>query len=333
MQNHTTTLLNKTSKPSLQYGMNGALPGTSGAGPKSELFALSVDRLTYCWSDPTESNVAASCQLVWDGIKHGMFPAGSNVKKSVGYKASALLQFSIKAKAFFQAGPYLPGHRSYRLDFNPSCFSQSDLMQLYTIVDGLVDEAPEKIVQQATVTRVDIALDLAGYTTDDVILTCSGKRKHACYSDAQGVPESVYLGTPRSARVVGYTKTIQGLPSFRLEIRLKPRCTGAELIALKNPFHKVGLLPAAAFEDLFPKIPHQIICDSLRVRGIAGIKKLCSNPQKTLIDQVIETNSSLLPCIQSIWNAWPSALAATGLFQSKADAGALTANEMTEEDT
>src|SRR4051812_26914838 len=100
--------------------VNIATSTTSLDEPDSAASILSVDRLTVCFTDPNEKFVFATAQLIWDGNKHGIFPVGSNVQKTGPYQASVSIPFAgktagSKAKAFFQAGPNLPGHPSYRL--------------------------------------------------------------------------------------------------------------------------------------------------------------------------------------------------------------------------
>ena len=86
------------------------------------------------------------------------------------------------------------------------------------------------------VTRVDIAADFIGLGLNDLIVLASRKQKHGVYSNRYGEPETVYLGTPRSARVVAYTRPtkLSGVAT-RLECRLKPRCLGEDIASLPNP--------------------------------------------------------------------------------------------------
>jgi hypothetical protein len=284
-------------------------------------FALSIDRLTVCFNEPNKENVLATVQEIWDGNKHGIFPIGANVGKKGFYKACVSLPFpgktpGSKAKAFFQAGPHLPGHPSYRLDFNPSKFSSSDLQILGALLNGMMDPTPAEFFNNGKITRIDIALDLRGMTTDALILRSKRKKKHGCFSSANGTPETVYLGTPRSARLVGYTKEFDGETTFRIESRLKPKCPGIALTVLSNPFREVQLFSAESLSGVLPAVPCQLLCDCIRIRGVSGAMKLLPKVGRGKLKSIVNNKAlSVLPDPETVWLQWPAALTKTGLFK------------------
>jgi hypothetical protein len=115
-----------------------------------------------------------------------------------------------------------------------------------------------------------VALDFPKLHLESVILRALGFRKHAIYSNQQGYLQTSYVGSPKSPRTVAYEKPIGGSlgTGLRLERRLKPGCLGQEVASLKNPFHRILLIPANFAEGLDFGIPAELFADSVRIGGI-----------------------------------------------------------------
>jgi hypothetical protein len=147
---------------------------------------------------------------------------------------------------------------------------------------------------------------------NDLIVLASRKQKHGVYSNRYGEPETVYLGTPRSARVVAYTRPtkLSGVAT-RLECRLKPCCLGENVASLPNPFSKVTLYSVKALTGL--GLPPQMLADSIRLRGVKpAIQGLDPKKQKMIL-AALDPSKSILPDASALWAGWPMALLAAGL--------------------
>jgi hypothetical protein len=180
----------------------------------------------------------------------------------------------------------------------------------------MMDPTLSEFVNNGKITRIDIALDLIGMTTDTVIVRSRRKKKHGCFSGANGTPETVYLGTPRSPRLVGYTKEFDGETAFRLESRLKPKCEGSDLTELANPFRDAQLIAAESLADVLPTLPYQLLCDCIRIRGVSGAMKLLPKVERGKLKSIVNKKAlSVLPDPEIVWLQWPAALTKTGLFK------------------
>ena len=216
---------------------------------------------------------------------------------------------------YFQAAPHVPGRPSYRLDFNPSKMSQEGISDMLVLLDCIIDADVMEFFHKGRVTRVDAAIDISGYTVDDLIVVTSRKQKHGVYSDRYGVPETVYLGTPRSNRLVVYTKIDRetGELKTRIEFRLKPGCPGYEVAGLPNPIRKLGLYKTSCLDGLVPGVPGRVIADSIRVRGVRHALEVFPPNVRKQIDKALLTSALLLPDPDTIWSLWPIALVDAGL--------------------
>jgi hypothetical protein len=276
-----------------------------------------LDRLSICFNEPNQKNVKDTCGLILSD-KYTKEISGMNVTANARYAVSARIPMPFMSDAlerhpvYFEAGPKLPGYPSYRLDFNPAKLTSDGIDELKCLLDSIMDPTPEEFLGKGRITRVDIAADLIGLGLNDLIVLASRKQKHGIYSNRYGEPETVYLGTPRSARVVAYTRPtkLSGVTT-RLECRLKPRCLGEKIASLPNPFSKVSLYPVKALTGL--GLPPQMLADSIRLRGVKpAIQGLDPNKRKMIL-AALDPSKSVLPDASALWAGWPMALILAGL--------------------
>jgi hypothetical protein len=261
-----------------------------------------LDRITICYSDPNPENVNATCALILSE-RYTREISGLRIRPNARYQVSATIPVPFMTESAnrhpicFEAGPRRPACPSYRLDFNPSQLSREAMDQVKVLLDTTIDPTPEQFFSAGRITRIDVAIDIVGFTIDDLIVLTERKQKHGVYSNRHGVPETVYLGTPRSSRVVAYTKPIGqfGLLGTRLECRLKPNCNGYEVAGLPNPFAKIRLLPTQALDCLIPRVPGQLVADSIRLRGLPRTLQLFELRTRNRITTALNRSISVLP--------------------------------------
>jgi hypothetical protein len=281
---------------------------------------IALDRLSVCFTDPNYDNVKGTC---------GLLLSDHYMKTITGMKVNANARYAVQARIpmpfmsdgvdkhpiCFEAGPKHEGLPSYRLDFNPAKLSAEGIDQLKVLLDSIIDATPQEFFSEGRVTRVDVAVDLVGPTVDHMFVLTERKQKHGVYSNRYGVPETVYLGTPRSSRVVAYTKVdnTTGTVGTRLECRLKPKCCGKNIVELKNPLAKMKLLSVAVLNGLALGFPAQLLADSIRLRGVKRAIAILSAEQRKLISKALASSESLLPNPEELWAGWPDALMKVGL--------------------
>jgi hypothetical protein len=278
-----------------------------------------LDKLSLCFAEnnPEHSLITAK-MLIGDHINKSIL--GFSVTSNSRYKASAriplpLVSDGVKQMVVFEAGPQRPGTASYRLEFNPSKLTAAGMTDLHVLLGTFVDADPVVFIAKSRVTRCDVALDLPGLCLQNVIVKSSGLRKHGVYSDQHGNPETVYLGTPKSRRVVAYDKQPAGGGEtfLRLECRIKPQCYGYLLASLDNPFKKVRLIPADFISGVDIGIPWQFIADSIRIGGLKRALRYVDKKRQKSLKHAFAAAQSILPDPAELWAAWPQTLISYGL--------------------
>jgi hypothetical protein len=280
---------------------------------------VSLDRLTICFNEPNAESVQKSAGLLLDDHYVKAIP-GMKVTKNQRYHVSCSIPFPTETNGprhtlCFEAGPRHPGQASFRLDFNPSKFVPDAIFEFFGFLNNVIDADDLNFFRDGRITRCDVALDMPGLHVPDTIVWGRRFQKHAVYSDRRGNPETVYLGTPRSRRIVIYDKPNEDGHGthLRLETRLKPRILGRELAQLPNPFAGLKLYPATFPDAAALGIPSQYIADSMRIGGVKRAGKPLDKSQRIALEKARAAASSLIPNLDTLWAAWPEVLKGYGL--------------------
>lgn len=202
---------------------------------------------------------------------------------------------------------------AYRIEYNPSKLgpdgrAELDTLLLYVFGDGLLE-----FVLNGKITRLDLAIDLPGITTNDVIVRSSYVRKHGIYSGTTGIPETVYVG--KTSGTVAYNKVSSSesdpITRLRIERRLRPNCLRRHLPNIKNPFDKIRVVPTNILMPLVPE-PADVYFDSMRIRGIHRALKMLPYQDRLRVAHVVnDPTNTLLP--PDICDSWRDSLAVIGL--------------------
>lgn len=282
---------------------------------------LKLDKLTVCSNDKNEQNVESTIGLILSDKVEKSIP-GLFVSKGRRYELACRIPVPFteslsKEYVIFEAGPRHAKLPSYRCEFNPDKIGDDGLNDMLAFIDSCVDAHHVEFFRGGIVTRVDVALDLPGQSLDSRIVRTTRLQKHGVYSNRHGDPETVYLGTPKSRRVVVYDKRDSNslLSSLRLEVRLKPGCFGYQIASLKNPFAEIQLIPSDFPDAAGLGIPSQFVADSIRLGGLKrALFPLAPKDRKALKRAYVEATSTL-PDAQHLWESWSDTLVACGLGQ------------------
>jgi hypothetical protein len=280
-------------------------------------YKISLDRLTICFNESNGESVKKTCGLLIDDHMTKSIP-GMKVTKNQRYHVSCSIPFPTDTNAprhtvCFEAGPRHSGQASFRLDFNPNKFTPAAILELCVFLNCIIDADDLVFFRCGRVTRVDIAVDLPALHVADTIVWGRRFQKHGLYSNRYGDPETAYLGTPRSRRIVIYDKPNEDGAHLRLETRLKPRVLGQQLAQLSNPFEGVRLYPATFPNAAALAIPAQFIADSMRIGGIKRAMRPLDKSQRVALEKARASALSLIPNLDALWAAWPDILKGYGL--------------------
>jgi hypothetical protein len=93
----------------------------------------------------------------------------------------------------------------------------------------------------------------------------------------------------------------------------KPRCSGYEIAALKNPFARVQLIPANFADAIELGIPTQFIADSVRIGGLKRALEPLGSDQRRAVRKAYKEAASVLPNLEDEWSRWREILVGYGL--------------------
>jgi hypothetical protein len=155
-----------------------------------------------------------------------------------------------------------------------------------------------------------------GGSVDEVLVFSKRSQKNGVYTDRNGCPETVYMGTPRSNRTVAYTKIHKATrkQSLRIERRMTRRRKGHEWPAIADPFEVVQLVHTQSILPLLDGLIPQQFFDSVRIRGLNRVLATLPAKQRKAIKAVLrDPAQSLLPSTAQVWSGWHNLLEASGL--------------------
>lgn len=280
---------------------------------------LKLDRLSICYNETNSDTVKKTCGLLADDHYQSVVP-GMLVTKNPRYLISCQIPVPFAADkpdavVTFEAGPRRPGMASYRLDMNPARLSLQGFADFLGFLEARIDADTTEFFQFGKLTRCDFAVDFHGLHLSDVVARSPGLQKHGVYSDRYGDPETVYIGTPRSRRIVCYEKRPQhgGESHLRLECRVKPLIPGYKIWDINNPFAKADLLPADFSMAAGLSVHPQFIADAVRIGGLKRAVRVLSLSEGNALKSAFKSAAGLIPDLDQCWLQLPEALQINGL--------------------
>jgi hypothetical protein len=297
---------------------------------------LQVDKLSLVRCDPSPANAIKTCDRLIKAFESGQFP-GAKLKSGRRYRIQLAIPIldngSLTGRLLIQAGPRFTGLPESRVEFNPAVLGITGVDRVLEIIDTLFIEGSHHLLRNSFITRIDLALDHHGLSVAEVLTLSSRQRVHGIFSNQHGIPDTIYLGKPKSNQTVIYNKKNNDGPLLRVERRIHPKCRGSQLEFLPDPFQVVKMVHTDALVPLLGgMIPNQFF-DSVRVRGLTHVLATLLPAQRRAITAVIKDPAqSRLPSTSEIWRDWPQLLRTSGLgvfLQNIADAAPIAPELMT----
>ena len=281
----------------------------------SAAYKISIDKCSFVCTDPNDDQVDKTCAAIVQVVNSGRW-LGAFLSPAKRFRHQVSIPIpETGQRALFQFGPKGNNGPAYRTEINPALLGKSGIERLIDLLDELLPRGGIQFMRGSTASRVDLALDVDGYSVNDVVVRSRKQQIHGLFSDRNGNPATHYFGRPKNNNTCVYTKPDgDGHQFLRIERRLKPRCRAIDLPFIKNPFaciqivHTDALLPHAG--DLNP----QHLFDSIRIRGFSHVLKHLPAAQRKALTAVLkDPHNSLLPPMDEFWTHWPEVLANSGL--------------------
>jgi hypothetical protein len=272
-------------------------------------WTLSIDKISLVRYDPSPANVIDNSDRLIAAFDSGQFP---DAMLKSGRRHLVQLTIPIQSnglqsgRLLIQAGPRFTGLCDYRLEFNPANLGFDGVDHIIAILDSIFVRGGHHLIRNSFVTRIDLALDLLGLSADQVIVRSSRQRTHGIFSNQHGIPETVYLGKPKSNQTAIYTRNNDNGPSLRVERRIKPKCHGSQLAFLPDPFRVIKMVRTDSLRPLLNgMIPG--------VRGFTHVLATLPPAQRRAIKAALKDPAqSQLPSTAEVWRTWPQLLKGSG---------------------
>lgn len=258
-------------------------------------------------------------------------------------KRFALTHPGTGEKVIFEAAPKPPKDKSKKLpaftrfEFNPARLGAAGVEFLRDqLVQVFFEWHPwSAIAVNCKVTRLDIAVDLVGVRTADLIIEQVVQHAKAkpgkkwCYFSPSGVLETANLGFKKGQPVPiiiydkaqeltdkGGTPIYGGAAHARVERRMQPNRSIASLAKMKNPLMGVVIIDPTK-PIIPPETPHAwtFFLDSCRMRGRkAALSLLSAQDIPAAYVEALKTADRHVWRPGKLWTKWPEALKKSGLL-------------------
>src|SRR6267378_4787030 len=294
-------------------------------------YSILIDGFTITLKEPDPHRIKSICENLVRLAADPQF-RNSTIKSGRRYLYRYTIPLPINhprpsGSLLIEAGARLSGIADLRIEFRPAKTGPNGIQDVIALLDLITPYGGQHFIKYGTFTRYDIAIDLWGHSVDEVMAFSKRAQKLGVYTNRQGCPETVYMGSPRSNRSVAYTKIHKatGKQSLRIERRMKRRCVGFEFPFIADPFDVVRLVHTRSVLPHLTGVIPQLFFDSARLRGLNRVLALLPTAQQKAIKQLLEDpTESMLPSTTEIWTGWAQLLEDNGLgfllAQAEADA-------------
>lgn len=283
-----------------------------------------IDKITIVVKPANESDAADIHNALGVALQDKSAFLKTDPKTASGYQGARFVHIdSSSARPLIQYKSYDKKLHSIRLEFNPRKLSVIGLMELAAAVKSIMPNGWEYVVTNGHVTRLDVAVDIAGVRVEDFLcLTKQGITSMVWGVD--GHAQNLSLGkngdktlvysikAKRLAKDQGWT----GASKIRVERRLRNPAFHdlTKLVEFQNPFTGLVLtkpLPPPA-SDMKPW-EWQMFGDSVRVRGITAALALLPKERKAKYRAHLKAYPQPWWVPAALWESWPSIVDASRL--------------------
>ncbi len=265
--------------------------------------------------------------------KHKQF---ASKKLTAGYKHAVEFTPPIKGKnpsVLFQFAPTNLKAKYLRLEFSVAQLGATGVAALRAVLDDTFEEllSYEQLVANATVTRVDVAVDLIGVPMGLAVYEWPKQAKAHSYQGLGGELETLYSLQPsKSGKATNathkvYSKTQQlkdagQSPGFetlwrtRVEVTTHPKAKLSHLLDLSNPLQGIAIhlppidLPASVAQLGDHQDHWRMFVDCAARSGREYALSLLSDARKEVYRAALKHKSANIWNAKKLWGRWAHSL-------------------------
>lgn len=252
---------------------------------------------------------------------------GNPYVKGNRYKHNFEVVFGPDTVVLIQICPLQENNSLIRIELNPQKSGADGLRILKNILVNLLGPTMEMELRKATISMMDLTVDLTGCHVNDLLVHREKSKKSALFWGESGEVETIYIGTPKSPRqvkiynkraeVLQKTKEDIGVDTTRVECSLMPSKRSAQnLLTIENPFSDLYICSVddSALEDSSDMT--RLFLDSCRYRGwTAALARIKDHKRRTnLRERLSARYKANWWNADTVWAGFASAISKLGLF-------------------
>ena len=354
-ENPANTPSNKSQKYSLHLSALAYWYNTK-SGYKVSVSKPIVDRLTLTYDIADPELQLIICQYLWNTAADDNYPSIQNAKTKLkkmfgapnygtsvqfvppGNIGSVFIQARM-GNALQKSGKpkSKPKEQAFlRFDLNPARLGSHGLSLFKDELSNIFLETPDvawaALATKATITRLDIAVDLINVDIEDLMFRYKkAGGKSGSYFGVGSKLETRYLNVTKSGsktyvydrrqKLLDLQKDGEGAgpeygdtPHTRIEFRTNTTKPVIELPKLMNHAKKIEIFDIDAGDP--PEEAHhwRLFQDSCRYRGLSGALELLPEGLREKYEATVQSVESELWRPDNLWEKWPESLKASGLL-------------------
>lgn len=218
-----------------------------------------------------------------------------------------------------QVAPFNIGAAGFRIQWNPNKLGVHRHVQLWEILEQILVNEYECFLEEAIVTRIDVAVDVEEITPDSIWVEARNLHHGDIKTGDLGEIQTMMLGARGSnTHFCIYSRNAENQQQStstnitRIEVRLRPRCSLIELQSItNNPFLRLTVVNAIdpVILDIIPD-RYKLFLDSARLRGLQGALRILSRSEtrNAYRDWITENLCTDWFYPDEIWNGYSRAL-------------------------
>jgi hypothetical protein len=170
-------------------------------GPSAD-YKISIDKLSLVCTDPDDDQVNKSCAGIVQVVNSGRW-LGAFLSPSKRFQRQVSISIpETGQRALFQFGPKGNKGPAYRTEINPALLGKSGVERLIGLFDELLPQGGIQFIRDSTVTRVDVPLDVNGYSVNDVVVRSRKQQIHLSFRTGMEIRFRTILASPRTTTLV-----------------------------------------------------------------------------------------------------------------------------------
>jgi hypothetical protein len=287
--------------------------------------SLKIDNLAFTVGVDDDCKEGITSQIL-DGINDSdpIFIPVPKKKRIPGYRFTYQFELDDSQNSYckISIGPNNDSYAFFRFEFNPSKVGRNGYEKLNDVLTYLLDTSSVDHLSMATITRLDIAIDIQGRRPSELIIFAGGFGKFGTVNNNHSSEiETNYFGHSEGNRqFCVYDKQVEqrekyGIqipPTTRFEVKLRRRMHPIELRSLRSKFNVIRIIDGHGLPDPTQlSMTANFLLSHVRLYGTGATLRVIDSPsqRRQWRRRLLDLGEAEWWDHDAIWNNnWPDAI-------------------------